>query len=294
MLKCMLVHGQVDTTTQTQLQQHPDGSITPWRYDPAHARDCLEVSDRIDRFRDVISWIGSSNPRLREFGRHCTLNGLRPQRFQTDMSIIDIRNKLFEVFNIYEPRFGGVNTQPSVEPETQPIQTSWSILKRQKKDKSSSSSSVQRSDASSGAELNRYLEAQLDACEDMEKFDLLLWWKTYSYSWLFLALFFIFVSCLVCLEGNDKKKQLERLPHIKSHVSFLPGILRAAGDFEQSKSDLKPLEVDVVELYLIPQQHNKMSCGVFIMKYMENIVQDKCYQMNFTADDMKDIRSEIV
>ena len=35
------------------------------------------------------------------------------------------------------------------------------------------------------------------------------------------------------------------------------------------------------------------SCGVFIMKYMENIVQDKCCQMDFTADDIKYIRSEI-
>ncbi|KAK0595854.1 hypothetical protein LWI29_010631 [Acer saccharum] len=41
------------------------------------------------------------------------------------------------------------------------------------------------------------------------------------------------------------------------------------------------------------QQHDTRSCGVFIMKYMENIVQDKCYQMDFTADDMKDIISEI-
>ena len=57
-------------------------------------------------------------------------------------------------------------------------------------------------------------------------------------------------------EGNDKKKQLERVPHIKSLVSFLPGILRAAGYYEQHKSNPKPLEVDVVEPYLIPQQHD--------------------------------------
>ncbi|KAK3225441.1 hypothetical protein Dsin_005303 [Dipteronia sinensis] len=44
-----------------------------------------KVSNRIERIRDAISWIGSSNPRFQEFGRHCTLNGLRPRRFQTDM-----------------------------------------------------------------------------------------------------------------------------------------------------------------------------------------------------------------
>ncbi|TXG48842.1 hypothetical protein EZV62_024717 [Acer yangbiense] len=54
-------------------------------------------------------------------------------------------------------------------------------------------------------------------------------------------------------EGNDKKKQLERVPHIKSLVSFLPSMLRAARYYEQRKSDHKPLEVNVVEPYLIPQ-----------------------------------------
>ncbi|KAK3205316.1 hypothetical protein Dsin_019362 [Dipteronia sinensis] len=243
-----------------------------------------EVSARVDRIRYAISWIESSNPRFREFGRHCTLNGLRPRRFQNDMpvrwnstylmlqncldydttikgffnmklaeigsleaqtqaltsddwyvarifveflkifynatvtlfgvyyptssqtihqivemsevlniyrediilgtavvvmetklkkywstipflyalgiivdprvklsgldfllefigtnmsidyseQITDIRNKLFEVFSIYERRFGGVDTQPSTELETQQMQTSWSILKWRK------------------------------------------------------------------------------------------------------------------------------------------------------------------
>ncbi|KAK3225261.1 hypothetical protein Dsin_005123 [Dipteronia sinensis] len=102
--------------------------------------------------------------------------------------ITDIRNKLFVVFSIYEPRFGGVNTEPSPEPDTQPLPTSWSILKRRKKDKSaSSSSSTTRSAASSGAELNRFLEAQFDADENTENFDLLLWWKTYSYMYPVLS-----------------------------------------------------------------------------------------------------------
>ncbi|KAK3225516.1 hypothetical protein Dsin_005378 [Dipteronia sinensis] len=251
-----------------------------------------EVSDRIERIRDAISWIGSSNPIFQEFGRHCTLNGLRPRRFQTDMpvrwnstylmlknyleydttisgfynmklvesgcphaqsltpdnweddmlgrtvvametkfkkywseisflytlgvivdpriklagleyllefignklsvdysdQITDIRNKLFKVFSIYERRFGGIDTKPSPEPDTQPFPSSWSILKRWKKDKSASSSSLTtRSAASSGAELNRFLEAQFDADENMKNFDLLLWWKTYSYRYPVLS-----------------------------------------------------------------------------------------------------------
>ncbi|KAK3198172.1 hypothetical protein Dsin_021587 [Dipteronia sinensis] len=102
--------------------------------------------------------------------------------------ITDIRNKLFEVFSIYERRFGGIHTKPSPEPDRQPLPTSWSILKRRKKDKSaSSSSSTTRSAASSGAELNRFLEAQFDADENTENFDLLLWWKTYSYRYPVLS-----------------------------------------------------------------------------------------------------------
>ena len=41
MEKCMPAHGQVDTTTQTQLQRHPDGSVSTWRYDPMVARECM-------------------------------------------------------------------------------------------------------------------------------------------------------------------------------------------------------------------------------------------------------------
>ncbi|KAK3195391.1 hypothetical protein Dsin_026701 [Dipteronia sinensis] len=102
-----------------------------------------EVSDLIDRIKYVISWIGSSNPRLREFGKHYTLIGFynmkmaeigHPQaihkhKHSPQRLITDIRNKLFEVLSIYERRFGGVDKQPSAEPETQPIQSSWSILK---------------------------------------------------------------------------------------------------------------------------------------------------------------------
>ncbi|KAK2639824.1 hypothetical protein Ddye_027619, partial [Dipteronia dyeriana] len=44
-----------------------------------------QVSNQIDRIRDAISWICSSNPRFSEFKRHCKLNGLKPRRFQTDM-----------------------------------------------------------------------------------------------------------------------------------------------------------------------------------------------------------------
>ncbi|KAK3193758.1 hypothetical protein Dsin_025068 [Dipteronia sinensis] len=41
MEKCMSAHGQVDTTTQTQLQRHLDRSVTTWIYDPDRARNSL-------------------------------------------------------------------------------------------------------------------------------------------------------------------------------------------------------------------------------------------------------------
>ncbi|KAK2662121.1 hypothetical protein Ddye_000695 [Dipteronia dyeriana] len=41
MHKCMPAHGQVDTTTQTQLQWHLDGSVTTWQFDDMHGRECL-------------------------------------------------------------------------------------------------------------------------------------------------------------------------------------------------------------------------------------------------------------
>ncbi|KAK2645724.1 hypothetical protein Ddye_020919 [Dipteronia dyeriana] len=62
--------------------------------------------------------------------------------------------------------FGNIDTPKSTQPETEPKQTSWSLLKR---------------------ELIRYLEAQFDAVEDKEEFELLLWWKTYTYRYPVLS-----------------------------------------------------------------------------------------------------------
>ncbi|KAK2648818.1 hypothetical protein Ddye_016307 [Dipteronia dyeriana] len=101
--------------------------------------------------------------------------------------ITDIRTKLFEIFRIYETRFDNIDIPQSTRPETEPKQTSWSLLKRRKKDKSASTSSGQRSSPSSCTELIRYLKAQFDAVEDKEEFDLLLWWKTYTYRYPVLS-----------------------------------------------------------------------------------------------------------
>ncbi|KAK3225990.1 hypothetical protein Dsin_005852 [Dipteronia sinensis] len=214
-----------------------------------------EVSNRIERIRDAISWIGSSNPRFQEFGRHCTLNGLRPRRFQTDMPVfynatvtlsgvyyptssqaIHQIVEMSDMLNTYreddllgdavvamETKFKkywsempflyslGVIVDPRIKlagleylleftglaaftrnhhqnrthnrcRQVGAFSNAW------KKDKSaSSSSSTTRSAASSGAELNRFLEAQFDADENTENFDLLLWWKTYSYRYPVLS-----------------------------------------------------------------------------------------------------------
>ncbi|KAK3230350.1 hypothetical protein Dsin_002231, partial [Dipteronia sinensis] len=51
--KCMLVHYNYNLDTTTMASRR-------------------EVSDRIDRIRDALSWIGNSNPRLQDFNRYCT------------------------------------------------------------------------------------------------------------------------------------------------------------------------------------------------------------------------------
>ena len=105
--------------------------------------------------------------------------------------ITDIRTKLFEVFSSYEHRYGDVAQQPLEVPDTRLNQTSWNLLKRRKKVGASSSSSG--ASATSGAELKSYLDAQYDDRaerfdRDKEKgFDLLVWWKTYSYKYPVLS-----------------------------------------------------------------------------------------------------------
>ncbi|KAK2638098.1 hypothetical protein Ddye_025893 [Dipteronia dyeriana] len=56
-----------------------------------------------------------------------------------------------------------------------------------KKDKSASTSSGQKSGSSSCTELIRYLEAQFNVVKEKEDFDLLLWWKTYTYRYPVLS-----------------------------------------------------------------------------------------------------------
>ncbi|KAK3229347.1 hypothetical protein Dsin_001228 [Dipteronia sinensis] len=181
MEKCMPKHVHVPTTTQTQLQRHLDGSVMTWHYDAAHARDCLA---RYTAQTDQLINFGFYNMKLAESG--CPpAQSLTPDDWEDDMlspTVVAMETKFKKYW------FDGVDTEPSAEPDTQPLPTSWSILKRRKKDKSaSSSSSTTRSAASSGAEQNRFLEAQFDADENIENFDLLLWWKTYSYMYPVLS-----------------------------------------------------------------------------------------------------------
>ncbi|KAK2641257.1 hypothetical protein Ddye_023020 [Dipteronia dyeriana] len=42
--------------------------------------------------------------------------------------IIDIRTKLFEIFHIYESKFGNIDTPHSTQPETEPKQTTCDVL----------------------------------------------------------------------------------------------------------------------------------------------------------------------
>ncbi|KAK2659633.1 hypothetical protein Ddye_006166 [Dipteronia dyeriana] len=338
-----------------------------------------QVSDQIDRIRDTISWICSSNPRFSEFKRHCKLNGLKPRRFQTNMpvrlnstylmlqncleydttiicfynmklaetgqlspkilttndwyvakifvqflkifynatvtlsgvyyptssqtihqivemsellnnyredehlgaavvvmetklkkywanipllyalsaivdprvklsglevllefiginlsidyseQITDIRTKLFEIFRIYESRFGNIDIPQSTRPETEPKQTSWSLLKRRKKD-------------------SKYLEAQFDVVEDNEEFDLLLWWKTYTYKYPVLS--HLARDILVIPVSTESLEQAFSTsgriiePRRNSLSPEMVEVLTCLWDWEHAKKRLQNLTVD--------------------------------------------------
>ncbi|KAK2662684.1 hypothetical protein Ddye_001258 [Dipteronia dyeriana] len=323
--KCMSAHGQVDTTTQTQLQRYPDRSVTTWQFDVMHARECLtRYIAQTDQpisvgespfYKELIASI--YNPQFEPVSRTTIINDLvRLFETQRDDLIVDIRHltvsialtsetyeityrifsitldnasvntssialfvarnipqdggyffhqrcachiinlvvqaglkqifynvtvtlsevyypissqtihqivEMSEVLNSYREddhlgvavvvmetklkkywanipllyalsvivdsrsRFGNIDTPQSTQSETEPKQTSWSILKQRKNDKLTSTSSGQRSGPSYCTELIRYLEAQLDAVEDKEEFDLLLWRKAYTYRYPVLS-----------------------------------------------------------------------------------------------------------
>ncbi|KAK3189341.1 hypothetical protein Dsin_028902 [Dipteronia sinensis] len=157
-LKCIPAHVHVPTTTQTQLQRHLDRSVTTWHYEAVHARECLArendmlgpavvaMETKFKKYWSEMRFLYALgvivDPRIKLSGLEYLLEFIG-NKLSVDYSdqITDIRNKLFEVFSIYELRFGGVDTEPSPKPDTQQLPTSWSILKRRKKEKSASSSS---------------------------------------------------------------------------------------------------------------------------------------------------------
>ncbi|KAK0591871.1 hypothetical protein LWI29_009532 [Acer saccharum] len=84
MEKCMPAHGQVDTTTQTQLERHPDGSVTTWHYDAMHARESMAryiaCTDQPINFGDnpfYEEFIQTAyNPQFKSVSRTTTRNDL--------------------------------------------------------------------------------------------------------------------------------------------------------------------------------------------------------------------------
>ncbi|KAK2644144.1 hypothetical protein Ddye_019339 [Dipteronia dyeriana] len=92
MHKCMPAHGQVDTTTQTQLQRHPDGSVRSWQFDAMHARECLaRYIAQTDQpisigespfYKELITY--AYNPQYKPVSRTTTRNDLI-RLFETEM-----------------------------------------------------------------------------------------------------------------------------------------------------------------------------------------------------------------
>ncbi|KAK3205113.1 hypothetical protein Dsin_019159 [Dipteronia sinensis] len=78
----------------------------------------VAMENKFKKYRSKISFLYALgvilDPRVKLSGLEVFLDYI-DSKLDIDFSeqVTDIRTKLFEVFNIYECRFGGVNTQPS-------------------------------------------------------------------------------------------------------------------------------------------------------------------------------------
>ncbi|KAL5810752.1 hypothetical protein ACOSQ4_027320 [Xanthoceras sorbifolium] len=92
--------------------------------------------------------------------------------------------------------------------------------------------------------------------------------------------------------GKDPK---QRIKDVEPLTRFLPSMLRCGGFFDHTNIDpwVDGIDVSVVDHQLLPQQPPGVSCGAFVMKYMENIMTFKDHKWDFDGNDEKRIREEI-
>ncbi|KAL5742388.1 hypothetical protein ACOSP7_029120 [Xanthoceras sorbifolium] len=93
-------------------------------------------------------------------------------------------------------------------------------------------------------------------------------------------------------QGKDPK---QRIKDVEPLTRFLPSMLRCGGFFDHTNIDpwVDGIDVSVVDHQLLPQQPPGVSCGAFVMKYMENIMTFKDQKWDFDGNDEKRIREEI-
>ncbi|KAL5752448.1 hypothetical protein ACOSQ2_022955 [Xanthoceras sorbifolium] len=75
-------------------------------------------------------------------------------------------------------------------------------------------------------------------------------------------------------QGKDSKQQIK---DIEPLTRFLPSMLRCRGFFDHTNIDpwVDGIDVSMVNHRLLPQQPPGVSCGAFVIKYMENIMTFK-------------------
>ncbi|KAL5794573.1 hypothetical protein ACOSP7_003167 [Xanthoceras sorbifolium] len=92
--------------------------------------------------------------------------------------------------------------------------------------------------------------------------------------------------------GKDPKY---RIKDIEPLTRFLPAMLRCGGFFDHTNIDpwVDDIDLSVVDHRLLPQQPPGVSCGAFVMKFMENIMRSQDHKWDFEGNDEKRIREEI-
>ncbi|KAL5811324.1 hypothetical protein ACOSQ4_027892 [Xanthoceras sorbifolium] len=80
--------------------------------------------------------------------------------------------------------------------------------------------------------------------------------------------------------GKDPK---QRIKDVEPLTRFLPSMRRCGGFFDHTNIDpwVDGIDVSVVDHQLLPQQPPGVSCGAFVMKYMENIMTFKDHKWDF-------------
>lgn len=132
------------------------------------------------------------DPRAKMMGFERILYAMGCQmRIDFSNQISNVRNKLFEVYSMYENRYRELRTHAVAQIENRPRKKSWSLINSVNAASNVNSMPfIESQETSQYTELKLYLDTDFTLFEQSQRdeFDILLWWKSHANTFPILSM----------------------------------------------------------------------------------------------------------